>query len=433
MYYYCAKLRALKLPELSERVPAGSVIAASAMPLHQLTRRSFTIHEHVRHRMLDPQLYLAGLDPRTAKSTVFKLATCPWFGTDPPAYNSAQHGTLNDYKERFIAELLSRWTGIAPSTRSEIRLCVKSALQYQASLGCEALIIPSPLTSTATDYRIETEYLDAAIELASDLQLSIPLYATIAVSDALFRNADPTENTLIQAITGQIASRSEISGAYIVLEQTAETGYVCVNENTLFSLLILADDLIRGAARQVAVNYIGPFGAVLAAAGARVWASGYYRSQRRMRLADQEEDEGRAYPRFYSSPLAGDVGVEEDLRRLRDAGLLHHVFSRSEASVPLYNAIQANRYPNAAPQWEYRPGNIWAAAAHYNDIACKIEGFFDSKDNAGIIEAVDRWLKQASALANQVGSSGVSPQHTDTRHQAIWLSAFQKWRRYANC
>src|SRR5467141_3550547 len=114
---------------------------------------------------------------------------------------------------------------------------------------------------------------------------------TVAISDAVLRNTEPSENTFIQTITAQIASRSEISGAYVVLEQTVETGYVCVNENTLYGLLVLTDDLVRGASRRVIVNYIGPFGAVLAAAGASLWASGSYRSQRRMRLADQEEDE----------------------------------------------------------------------------------------------------------------------------------------------
>jgi len=300
-------------------------------------------------------------------------------------------------------------------------------------LGCEALIVPSPLTSSATEYRLETSYLDAAVEAATDLKISLPVYATIALSDGLLRGVEPTENRLIQTITDQITSRTQLSGAYIVLEQSADTGYVCVNENVLYGLMILVDDLVRGAGRHVITNYLGSFGPVIAGAGATVWTSAYYRSQRRMRLADQEEDMGRSYPRFYSYPLGGDIGVERDLGTLRLAGLLPRVFSRSQASTSLYNALLADRYPAAAPQWEYRPGQIWAAAAHYNDIACKTEAYFESRGRLGRIDAVEHWLSQATELAAEVELKGVSAQHTDTRHQAIWLSAFRRWRAYANC
>jgi hypothetical protein len=433
MYYYCAKLTAFKLPELSERAPAGSVIAASAMPLAQLTRRAVTNHSHMQHRLLDPQLYLASLDPRVANSTVYKLATYPWFGANPPTYDSSQHGTLNEFKTRFTQEIVSRWPQLVPSTEQEILQCVKNSLTIQTQLGCEVLIVPSPLTSSLTDYRLEAKYLDAAVQAVSDLKISLPVYATIAVSDALLRSVQPTDNRLIQTITDHIASRTQLTGAYVVLEQTADTGYVCVNENVLFGLLILVDDLVRGAGRQVIVNYVGSFGPVTAAAGATIWASAYYRSQRRMRLADQEEETGRAYPRFYSHTLAGDIGVENDLTRLKVAGLLPRIFSRSQASTALHSAIIAGRYPSAAPQWEYRPGMIWAAAAHYNDIACKTEAYFDSCGRSARVDAVEHWLSEATQLAQQVENQGISLNHTDARHQAIWLSAFRKWRAYANC
>lgn len=431
MYYYCAKLNAFKLPELSETTPAGGIIAASAVPHPMLMRRQLMPYAHLRHRLLDPQLYLATLDHRTAGNTVYKLATYPWFGTAPIAYDSSEHGSLSDYKARFMAELHERWPGRAPAEDQAILDCVREALQVQISFGCEGLIIPSPLTNTRTDYQLEAKYIDAAVSLVPELPASLPLYATVAVSDGVLRNIDPVKNTVVQTISDNIAARSEVAGAYIVLEQTAETGYVCINEETLFGLLILCDDLARGAGKRAIINYIGPFGAVMLAAGAAVWASGYYRSQRRMKLADQEEDVGRSYPRFYSSPFAGDLGIEEDLQLLGRTDLFPKLFSRSRASLPLLHAIQTGRYPQAAPQWEYRPGNIWAAAAHYNDICCKVDAYLDTRDAQGKIDAVERWLVQAATFSADATNAGISGTHSDLRHQQIWLSAFRKWRAYA--
>lgn len=431
MYYYCNKLNAFKLPELAETTPSGGIIAAAAVPFPMLARRKLMPYPHLRHRLFDPQLYLATLDPRTANSTVYKLATYSWFGARPVPYDSAQHGNLNDYKAQFLADLQRRWPGRAPSDDQAILDCVHDALLMQIGIGCEGLIIPSPLTNARTNYQLETKYMDAAIALAPDLPATLPMYATVAISDGILRGTDPATNSLLQTITDNIAARNELAGAYIVLEQTAETGYVCINEETLFALLIICDDIARGAGKQVIVNYVGPFGAVMLAAGATIWSSGYYRSQRRMKLADQEEDVGRSYPRYYSSPAAGDLGVGEDLELLNRAGQLHSVFSRSQASLPLLHAIQTGTYPQAAPQWEYRPGNIWAAAAHYNDICCKIDAYFDSRNPADKINDADRWLGQAVAHAQQAGRAGVSGTHSDLRHQQIWLSALRRWRTHA--
>lgn len=121
MYYYCAKLNAFALPQLTERMPGGGIIAASAVPYPQLARRSFMPYPHLQHRMLDPQVYLAGLDPRTAQGTVFKLATYPWFGTNPPAFDSATHRTIAAYKTETMARLLEEWPGRAPTNANGFR------------------------------------------------------------------------------------------------------------------------------------------------------------------------------------------------------------------------------------------------------------------------------------------------------------------------
>jgi len=212
MYYYCSKLNAFKLPELVETTPAGGIIAASAVPFPTLMRRKLMPFSHLRHRLFDPQLYLATLDPRTSNSVVYKLATYPWFGAQPAPYDSAQHGSQNDYKTRFIAELHRRWPGQAPQDDQSIFECVRDALMTQINLGCEGLIIPSPLTNARNNYQLETKYLDAAIALIPDLPITLPLYATIALSDGILRGTDPLANSLIQTITDHVAARRELAG-----------------------------------------------------------------------------------------------------------------------------------------------------------------------------------------------------------------------------
>ncbi len=177
------------------------------------------------------------------------------------------------------------------------------------------------------------------------MNLRIPIFATIAVSDNLLRGTNASDNEVIRTMGDQIAARTELDGAYIVLEQTAEHGYVCRSQDVLANILVLVEDIVSGARKRVAVNYLGNFGAAAGAIGAEVWSSGHYRSQRRMRIADQDEMEGRAYPRFYSSALAGDIGLQHDLPNLYSHPVFRKIFSRTVSSQPLLQALNVSNYP----------------------------------------------------------------------------------------
>jgi hypothetical protein len=431
MYYYCAKLNAFALPAESRDLPAGGIIAASAVPCGMLQRRSFMAHKHLRHRMFDPQLYLSTLDPLTAANTVYKLATYEWFGADPVAYDSGVHRTHAAYKLQESAELLAKWPRQAPTTEPEILNLVRKCLAFQLEIGCEALIAPSPLTNHVTDYELEGRYLDATCAIVRELQLAIPVYATAAISDNLLLGTEAEDNPLVRTIGDQVAARPEINGLYLVIEQTADHGYVCRSQDVLKNILVLTDDIVTGARKRVAINYLGNFGSVTSALGAEIWCSGHYRSQRRMRIVDQDEGEGRAYPRFYSSALAGDIGLAADLPLLRAYPVFRKIFSRTVASQPLLQALNAGTYPASAPQWEYRSANVWTAAAHYNDIAVKLDARFDSQPTAEKLDLAERWLEQACEIAQNLIQLGVDASYTDVRHQTAWLAAFQGWREYA--
>jgi len=432
MLYYNTKFK-FALPEGAPENLGGGIIAASAMPSGQLVRRiraGFRKNPYLQHRLFDPQLYLAGLDKLVAPGTVANLATQPWFGKhDVPVYDSETHGTMKAYKDAHEQALLDSWRRTAPTTDDEIGDAVRACVKYQLDLGCEGILLPAPLTTTAEDaYQTETRWLDIGSTICLELRVAVPVYATVAISDTVLRNVNPFKNALLSTITSQIAARAEIAGAYVVLEQTVDSGYACTARDVLAGLLVLADDLTRGAGKRVVVNYVGSFGVVMSAVGATIWTTGYYRSQRRLRFADHEEVMALAQPRFFSFRLAGDVGLHSDLATAFSAGLGKKLLlPTTPGSEHLYQALADGTYPASVPQWEHRSNNLTAASAHYLIANNKMAMTLDSLDENERIDVVRRWLGRAADIAAELKAMGMHPPTTDCEHQAVWLAALDDW------
>jgi hypothetical protein len=317
MYLFNARYK-FNLPEIKPPF-GGSIIAASALSAVDLQRRKFTKFPHLAKRYLDPQLYMAGIDEAIDAKTVSKLAAYPWFhGRAVPKYDSGEHKSAKKWKKTFDAQLAAKWTRKVSTEPSEILLATKYAVEFQLKLDCDVVILPSPLT-TIVDQSLQTEtaWLEAGLEACEELNVTKPIFGTIAISEDCLQS-DPLKNPLIHSYSNQISSRSELAGAYIVLEQSDQSSYFWTSRQPLLSLLILVDDLHRGAQKQIIVNYVGTFGLVATAVGADQWSSGYYLSQRRF---SRKGAPGRAHPRYHSLGLAADIGLKADLDLLYDAGL----------------------------------------------------------------------------------------------------------------
>jgi hypothetical protein len=262
--------------------------------------------------------------------------------------------------------LVSKWTREAPTGSAAVRKAARAAVEFQLKIDCEAILLAAPLTTIA-DQTLQGElgWIEAGLEACAELKVDRPIFATIALSEAVLQ-LPALKNALIHSFSNTVATRSELSGAYIVLEQSDPGAYFWTGKDPLMSLLVLVDDLHRGAKKRVVVNYVGTFGFVAKAVGAEIWSSGYYLMQRRFSLKGQS---GRAHPRYHSLALAGDIGLSKDLPSLQRAGLAEKLMTPTDADAVLRAALKKGKTPEDVAEWRYAQSNCAAAQKHYLEIA----------------------------------------------------------------
>jgi hypothetical protein len=426
MYYFNARYR-FAVPQINPPF-SGSIIAASALALVDLQKRKLGKYPHLANRHLDPQLYMASLDEALDPKTVKKLAAYPWFhGKDVPKYDSATHETRTKWKQAYGPQLVSKWTRTACVDPAGIRQAAKAAVELQLSLGCSAILLPGPLTTMADlSLQPETDWIEAGISVCDELGVTKPIFATIAIAEDSLQ-APALKNPIVHSFPNQIASRDSLAGAYIVMEQSDPNNYFWTSRNPLSSLLVIIDDLHRGAGKRVVVNYVGTFGLVATAVGATAWSSGYYLSQRRF---SRKGVQGRAHPRYHSMALASDIGLKNDLKLICKAGLGEKLMTGTAADQVLRAALKVGKGPEDVPEWTYSQSNTAAAQEHYLQITSKADQEISSKNRDEQIAWVQSWLSQAADYVLQINQK-TSVTATELLHQRIWLETFQEWRNYA--
>jgi hypothetical protein len=427
VYFFNARLR-FKIRPTATTIP-GSIIAASSISAVDLERRKFGDYRHFKKKLLDPQLYVATVDPALDPDIVARLAAYPWFhGEDVPKYKSGEHGTRTEWKKKTKGSLISKWTRTVPTMPDTIRKAARAAVEFQLKLGCDGILLAVPLTTIA-DQTLEAEldWIEAGIQACADLKVQRPVYATVALSEAVL-HVPALKNPIIHSFSNIVASRPELAGAYIVLEQTEPSSYFWNSKDPLMALLILVDDLVRGAGKRVVVNYVGTFGIVAKAVGAEIWSSGYYLMQRRFSLKGAT---GIARPRYHSLALAGDVGMKEDLARIRDAGLVDKLMTPTSADAVLRTALANGKDPSSVPEWKYSPNNTAAAQEHHLQIVSETGAKLDTMSPGQRQDWVRKWLIEAVKLVNIIEQKELVGMATDTSHQKVWLDVFTDWSSYA--
>lgn len=418
-FYYLAKYQ-MTVP--GSEGAAGAIIIPSGLPSHTLTRRD--LNRRLGRRLLDPQMYLSDLQPDRCRNTCTCLASYPWFLADNvPAFDSGQQ-TQAEWRAAVQRDITAIWQR-TPTTAADIRRAVDECISFQTRIGVEALILPSPLTRDhASDYSREAEWLEIGAERAAALAPNLRAIATVAISDTCLRGFRPRENTLIEIILDQVCARAR-DGAYVVLEQANETLYNCTSSNTVGSLMRLVSGLKAGGLERVIVCYAGTAGLLTLIAGADAWATGWYRSERRLRLADIEQTEGRAMPAYYSQPAATEFHLANDLTRVRDAGLLARVADETDQSRDLLRALQMGLTPNDVAPWQPRQSNVTAARAHYAMAMIReTRRISELRDDTARIQYGTAWLQEATGIAATLYQLGEFNPRTELDHQRAWQEAF---------
>ena len=427
MYFYNQRFK-FKIPALTRAIK-GSIIAASAISAIDLQKRPFEEHSHLKRRFLDPQLYMASVDAAIDPKTVSRLAAYPWFhGDDVPKYDSDEYSTRTQWKKQHWEDLVSKWTRTVPTELNAVKKAARAAVEFQLTLGCEGILLAVPLTTIA-DQTLQTEiaWIEAGLDACAALKVRQPVFATVALSEAALQ-VPALRNPVLHSFANQVAARSELAGAYVVLEQADKDNYFWTSKDALMSLLIITDDLHRGARKRVLTNYVGTFGLVAKAVGAEIWSSGYYLMQRRFSLRGTV---GRAYPRYHSLSLAGDIGLNEDLDHIQAAGLAGQCMTPSTADAVLRTALGRGRKTSDVNEWECRQSNCTAAQQHYLEVVSAAGDDLESMSLGARRTWVHNWLENALKLARELKRKGLIGTGTTAEHQQVWFDVFNEWQSYA--
>lgn len=413
--------------------PDGSVIFASAMPMHQLERRRIdSRYPHMQKRLFDPQLYLSGLDAASSSRHCANLAAYPWFGIqDFTAFESDLH-TQSSWSEEARQRIPEFWLRAAPSDPEVVRVAVEECVEFQMRLGCEALILPSPLTvDPSSDYSDELMWLDYALQYLDERESpsEVPVFATVALADICVRYSDPDSNAFLNLILDNISAR-DVDGVYIVIEQgsEAENRRQCTSTRTLWSVLELCHLFSQDCGLRVGVNFLGAFGLVCTAAGAEFWSSGWYKSEYRLRLADSLAG-GRAYPLYWSLPSLVDVHLERDFDRLARNESLSLIEDQTVASDGLLRAVREGRRVSEVPAWTYSQSNVAVAREHFFLSVLQQERMLEPQDLSQRRDLVSQWLESSLERVRHIEATLGGERRTSTDHVQAWHDAFQSYLR----
>lgn len=411
-------------------VTNSSMLLASAMPAHQLLRRHMDArYPHLETRLFDPQLYLAGLDAAASSKHCAYLGSYSWFGVKGLVpYDSAAH-TQKAWSEYAQSEIKTRWPRNAPSGQKAIEKAAQECVEFQKSIGCAAIILPSPLTvDPGTDYSGELAWVDAGLAVVAGERAARPVYATVAMTDICVRYSDPLRNSLLALILDTVSARG-VDGVYLVVEQGSEPNDTrqCGSTRVLWSLLHLVHVLAHDSRLKVGVNFIGPFALACEAAGAEWWATGWYKSLYRVRIADKLAG-GRSYPLYWSHAAATDIHLETDFDELRRGGLLSAISDRTTASAGLLDAAGKGVSVARVPQWRYAQSIVTAATAHYLLSALDAERRLTAARPATRPDKITEWLDNAFRVSERIARVLGRGGRTRLDHVQAWRDAFTSYR-----
>jgi hypothetical protein len=342
----------------------GAVMLSSANPNVRFTRKA---GPQLGRLLIDPQMYLAGLDKTSCSKACGRLATHPWFlVADVPPFDSNVH-KQREWQKEIEAIAASNWPGKAPEGK-DIEDACRAAIDCQVQFGCSHVIVPTPLLTEREDEGATlAEWLDAALAMAAEMEVGQPLLATIALHDSTLSDAAFRPAGFLDALVDHVTARDGFGGAYIVIAQGGSpTHPFQTNSKVLRAYLHLSRALKDGGVDVVLLNFADVFGFVCTGVGATDVATGPSHSTRRLALAAFRDDGGGLpLPHYYSHKIVGEFTPQTEMDRIVAAKLLRRVADPTTHSEDLLDALRNGRSAGTLTAWVESQNNLAAAQRHF--------------------------------------------------------------------
>ncbi len=358
--------------------------------------------------LLDPQLYLIGIEAESRTKACSRLASYPWFGVDVPEFESDGQ-TRRDWEMDIRERIDALWSGEVPEDPLS---AAYSAVEFQITVGCTTIILPTPLmTEREAEGEVLGEWLDAGLEAADDQDAAVPILATIAVDESVLNEASFGVGGLLEALVDEVTARDGIDGVYIVVAQRRAVGHPfqahAAVVRAYFHLSCLSS---RSGMSEILCNFADVAGLAAAGAGATGFATGQSHALRALNLEGFRDDGfGRPYPRLYSNPACTEYLTESDLDQIVRLRLLRRVSDSTAESARLMEVLRRGGTAAQLPNWAEAQGNMKSAQKHFvqrmvreGKRMARTQSLSDRRD------LIMDWLEGARAstlfIANRVGS-----------------------------
>lgn len=330
-------------------------------------------------------------------------------------YRPAKDRYLPDYPHYQSGLRLSDFVG-----SKAIRRYVSCAIDYQRDLEVDVLVAPTVHVESFSEreHQVALNLASEAMEYHGGLGETRPLLPSFVIGEHAFGDRTGIDEFLDQ-LTGW-----ELNGVYVVVAR-AESGYSQrIDANRLAHLMYSAHVLGDLNGIETVFGYSDIHGALLRAAGASAFASGWSQGCRRYHRGNflQRKAGGRRPRlRYCSTRLLNTIFLGE-LEQIHDVDRLDDVLSGSSRD----SIITAASSPESS-SWDQRASEIqhWEALSLLD------------KAIVGDVEAdltrLDAEVASARATYTELGDSGVAFERT-TRgdHLEEWADAIRSFRELAD-
>lgn len=341
----------------------SSVFLSAGNSSEKLTRSP---HPDGVRILLDPQLYLSGLDASACAKTCARLATFPWFDVDGIEPFDSNTSTRTDWERSVREDIASHWTGSPPEGK-RVSSCARACVELQARLGASAIILPTPLIAEREDEaETQARWLDAGLASAEAMDIGQPLIATVALAESVLSERSFRSAGFLDAVVDQVTARDGVSGAYIVIAQNEALHPFSTPAIVRRAYLRLCHSFDRAGVDLILPNFADVHGLVCMAAGASGFATGPSQSTRRLSLsAFKDSTGGKVFPYFYSHPTATEWATETDLDEIVKAKLVRRIADRTPYSKTLIETLERNGSASELANWAESQNKVDSANKHF--------------------------------------------------------------------